>query len=89
MGGMAACIDPMWSTAGKVISTTILDLLTDGESLEKARAEFNERTGGGIGGSKWLPPLLPSDFEPPVNYRWPEYVTTIRGEEWTIPTAFR
>ncbi|MFD1910661.1 amidohydrolase [Halodurantibacterium flavum] len=89
MGGMAACIDPMWITASKVVSTTIIDLLTDGESLAKARAEFEDRTGGGIGGSKWLPPLLPSDFAPPVDYRWPEYVTTARGEEWTIPTAFR
>ena len=87
MGGVPACIDPMWLTAGKVIATTILDLLSDGVSLNKAVAEFRERTGGGIGGSKWVAPLLPKDFAPPVHYRWPEYVTTVRGEEWTIPTA--
>jgi aminobenzoyl-glutamate utilization protein B len=87
MGGMPDCIDPMWSTAGRVIATTIVDLLTDGASLEKAKAEFRERTGGGIGGSKWVAPLLPKDFAAPVHYRWPEYVTTVRGEEWTIPTA--
>jgi aminobenzoyl-glutamate utilization protein B len=87
MGGVPVCIDPMWLTASKVIATTILDLLTDGVSLDKAQAEFRERTGGGIGGSRWVAPLLPREFAPPVHYRWPEYVSTVRGEEWTIPTA--
>jgi aminobenzoyl-glutamate utilization protein B len=32
-----------------------------------------------------LPPLLPPEFEPPIADRWPEYVTTARGEEWWIP----
>ncbi len=87
MMGVPSCIDPMWSTAGRVIGATIIDLLTDRAALERAQAEFRERTGGGIGGSKWVAPLLPKDFPPPVNYRWPEYVTTVRGEEWTVPTA--
>lgn len=87
MMGTPACIDPMWSTAGKVIGATIIDLMTDKAALERAQAEFRERTGGGIGGSKWVAPLLPPDFAPPVDYRWPEYVTTVRGEEWTIPTG--
>jgi aminobenzoyl-glutamate utilization protein B len=87
MGGVPACIDPMWLTASKVVALTILDLLTDGVSLDQAKAEFSERTGGGIGGSQWVAPLLPRDFLPPVHYRWPEYVTTARGEEWTIPTG--
>lgn len=86
MGGTAACIDPMWLTAGRVISTSILDLLLRPDLLEGAQAEFRERTGGGIGGSKWVAPLLPRDFEPPIHYRWPEYVTTARGTEWCIPT---
>lgn len=86
MGGVPACIDPMWLTAGKVIAGTIVDLLADGTSLAAARREFVERTGGGIGGANWVAPLLPADFEPPVNYRWPEYVGTSRGREWTIPT---
>ena len=54
--------------------------------LEAAKAEFHERTGGGVGGSKWVAPLLPRDFIPPVDLRWPEYITTARGEEWWIPT---
>lgn len=86
MGGVPACIDPMWSTAGRVIGGTILDLLLDPAHLAAARAEFEQRTGGGRGGSKWIAPLLPADFQPPIHYRWPEYVTTARGVEWTIPT---
>ena len=31
-------------------------------------------------------PAAAADFEPPVDLRWPEYVTTARGEEWWIPT---
>jgi aminobenzoyl-glutamate utilization protein B len=31
-------------------------------------------------------PLLPKDFQLPVDLRWPEYVQTARGEEWWIPT---
>lgn len=26
------------------------------------------------------------DDDPPIHFRWPEYVTTERGEEWWIPT---
>ena len=85
MGGVPACIDPMWSKASAVIATTLIDLLTDREGLERAQAEFRERTGGGIGGSKWVAPLLPPDFQAPIGYRWPEYVETPRGREWTVP----
>jgi aminobenzoyl-glutamate utilization protein B len=85
MGGVPACIDPMWHKAGQVIATTIVDLLTNPAHLERMRAEFNERTGGGVGGSQWVAPLLPRDFAAPIHYRWPEYVITPRGEEFTIP----
>ena len=34
----------------------------------------------------WIAPLLPKDFRVPLDFRWPEYVTTPRGEEWWIPT---
>jgi aminobenzoyl-glutamate utilization protein B len=33
-----------------------------------------------------MAPLLPEDFAPPVDLRWPEYIRTARGEEWWIPT---
>ena len=87
MGGVPDCIDPMWSKASEVIATTILDLMTDANALARAQAEFRERTGGGVGGSKWVAPLLPCAFAAPIGYRWPEYVETPRGPEWTIPAA--
>lgn len=84
MGGVPACIDPMWSKAASVIATTLLDLLSEPAALERAQSEFRERTGGGVGGSRWIAPLLPPDFQAPVGYRWPEYVSTPRGEEWSV-----
>ncbi len=82
MNGDPACIDPMWSKAAEVIATTVLDLMTDRVGLDKAQAEFKERTGGGVGGSRWVGPLLSADFKAPVDYNWPEWVVTPRGPEW-------
>ncbi len=86
MGGRPEIVDPGMFLAGKTIAATILDLMTVPEELERAQAEFHERTGGGVGGSTWVAPLLPQDFAPPIDLRWPEYVTTVRGEEWWLPT---
>ena len=71
--------------AARCIGATIIELLCDRSLIERATAEFDERTGGGVGGSKWVAPLLPADFEAPIHYRWPEYVSTARGEEWWVP----
>jgi len=30
---------------------------------------------------------LPKNIEPPVHFRWPEYIDTARGQEWFIPTS--
>ncbi|MGF1610172.1 MAG: amidohydrolase [Kiloniellales bacterium] len=87
LGGIPACIDPMILSASKTIGATILDLVSDPVQLAAARAEFEARTGGGIGGEHWLAPLLPADANPPIDLRWPEYVTTVRGEEWWIPVS--
>lgn len=86
LGGVPAAIDPGLFLAGKTIAGTLLDLLTRPDALQAARAEFEERTGGGVGGAHWVAPLLPRDFPPPVDLRWPEYIRTERGEEWWIPT---
>ncbi len=83
LGGLSPCIDPMIETAAKTVAGTILDLVERPEALAAARHEFERRTGGGRGGSAWLAPLC--DYEPPIDLRWPEYVTTARGTDWSIP----
>lgn len=85
LGGRRSCIDPLIETAARTISGTMLDLFTDAEVLTAARAEYLERSNGGIGAPGWLGPLNP-DTSPPVDLRWPEYVETARGREWWIPT---
>ena len=86
LGGRPEIVDPGMFLAGKAIAGTMLDLFTKPEELAKTQAEFKDRTGGGVGGAKWVGPLLPKDFAPPIDLRWPEYVTTARGEEWWLPT---
>ena len=86
IGGRPELVDPGMFLAAKTIAASILDLVTRPETLAAARAEFEVRTGGGVGGSRWVAPLLPKDFSPPVDLRWPEYITTSRGDEWWIPT---
>ena len=87
LNGFPPAIDPTWLVAGKTIGATFVDLLMKPEVLKDAKKEFDERTGGGIGGDKWVAPLLPADFIPPVDMRWPEYVHTVRGDEWWIPNT--
>jgi len=88
LGGLSPCIDPMIETAAKTISATILDLLGDNGLLGEAQAEFEARTGGGVGGKRWIAPLC--DYDPPVDFRWPEYVGTERSaRDWVIPTMPR
>lgn len=83
LGGIRETIEPMIACAAKTIGCTLIDLLTDAAMLSAARQEFEQRTGGGVGGSNWQAPLC--DYPPPVDFRWPEYVTTARGREWWIP----
>lgn len=83
LGGLAPCIDPTVQVAGKTIAGTMLDLLTQPQTINAARAEFRERTDG----AAFIAPLLPQDFVPPIDYRWPEYATTARGEDWWIPPS--
>jgi len=83
LGGLAPCIDPTVEVAGKTIAGTLLELLMRPDELAAARAEFLERTRG----ERFVAPLLPRDFAPPLDYRWPEYVSTARGSDWWIPAA--
>ena len=84
MGGIRETIDPMIFHANKAIGATIVELIAKPDELKRCQDEFKERTGGGVGGSKWVAPLLPKDFYPPIDLPWPEYVTTVRGEEWSL-----
>ncbi|RAH97338.1 peptidase M20 [Acuticoccus sediminis] len=88
MGGHAPTIDPMMLKASEVVGLTMLDLMLSPETVAAARREFNERTGGGIGGSDWVAPLLAPDFPPPIGYRWPSYVDTPTGPQWYAPRPF-
>jgi aminobenzoyl-glutamate utilization protein B len=84
LGGIAATIDPMVETASKVLALSALRLIEDEAVRNAAMDEFKTRTGGGVGGSQWLAPLC--DYDPPIHFRWPEYVTTARGRDWCIPS---
>ena len=85
LGGIPQTIDPMVTTAAKVLAHAGLRILEDPQARADARAEFEQRTGGGVGGDRWIKPLC--DYDPPINFRWPEYVETARGRDWWIPSA--
>lgn len=78
LGGMPATIDPTVLSAAKTVGLTLLDLMTDADLRSRARAELDRRTA-----ESPIPPLC--DYPPPIHFRWPEYVTTPRGEDWWIP----
>ncbi|MEO0487019.1 MAG: amidohydrolase [Pseudomonadota bacterium] len=79
LGGHAPSIDPMTQTAAQVIALTALDCLTDAEMLSAAQNEFETRRA-----KDPHPPLC--DYDPPLGFRWPEYVTTPRGFDWVLPS---
>ncbi len=80
LGGIPATIDPMICTAAKILAVAAMRLLEDKSARESAMAEFKHRTGGGIGGKTWMAPLC--DYEPPLDFKWPEYVNTPRGRQF-------
>ena len=84
LGGIRETIDPMLCTASKVLALSALRILEDPATRTAAMDEFIDRTKGGIGGTDWIAPLC--DYEPPIHFCWPEYVTTARGFDWCIPT---
>lgn len=80
LGGIPATIDPMVQTAAQILSMSALRLLEDTKAREAAMTEFKARTAENA-----IPPLC--DYDPPIHFRWPEYVTTARGRDWWIPAA--
>jgi aminobenzoyl-glutamate utilization protein B len=80
LGGMRATIDPMILCAAKTIGLTVIDLMTDAQLLADAQQEFIQRSGG----DNAIAPLC--DYKPPIDFRWPEYVTDDTGQRrWCIP----
>lgn len=86
LGGVSEVTHPGMFLASRTIAGTFLDLFLDRDTLAAVHAEFEERTGGGVGGDEWVGPLLDEDFDPPVDLPWPEYVETPRGREWSLAT---
>ncbi|MDG2354770.1 MAG: amidohydrolase [Paracoccaceae bacterium] len=82
LGGIPETIDPMIMTAAKTIGLSFTTMLTNPDKLKKAKNEFTKRTGGGIHGSKWIPPLC--DYDPPIHFAWPDYIQTKTGKEWWL-----
>jgi aminobenzoyl-glutamate utilization protein B len=85
LGGIPATIDPTVVCAAKTLALSAIRLIEDEALRTSAKREFQERTGGGVGGSAWTPPLC--DYPPPIDFRWPEYITTARGRDWWIPKS--
>lgn len=83
LGGIPATIDPMVRAAARILARGALRVLQDGGLRRAARLEWEERTGGGIGGEHWLAPLC--DYPAPIDFAWPEYVETVRGRHWHLP----
>jgi len=83
IGGVPEVTHPGMFTACKTIGATLVHLLTDQDALDRAREEFEERTGGG---SEWVEPLLEENIVPPTDLPWPEYVERGGEREWHLPT---
>ena len=80
LGGIPATIDPMVQTAAKILAMSALRILEDKTARDAAMSEFQQRTADNP-----IPPLC--DYDPPIHFRWPEYVTTARGRDWWIPAG--
>ena len=78
LGGIPATIDPMVQVAAKVLACSALRLLEDGDARASTMEEFTRRKT-----QDDTPPLC--DYDPPINFKWPEYVETARGFDWHIP----
>ncbi|MEM7731310.1 MAG: amidohydrolase [Pseudomonadota bacterium] len=82
LGGMRETIDPMVAVGSRILARGALRVLTEDAIRQRAWAEFETRTGGGVGGSDWIAPL--ADYAPPIDFAWPEYVETVRGRNWCV-----
>ena len=82
LGGIPETINPMIFTASKTIALSFLKILKNPKILKDAENEFKKRTGGGINGKHWIPPLC--DYKPPFEYGWPDYFLTKSKKKWVF-----
>jgi aminobenzoyl-glutamate utilization protein B len=85
LGGIPATIDPMVQTAAKVLALSALRVLEDETARTAAMEEFAPAPAAASAAPTGRAPLC--DYDPPIHFRWPEYVTTPRGRDWWIPSA--
>jgi len=69
----------MGMCAAQILALSALDIIEKPALLKMAWEEFKERKA-----QHDEPPLLPMGLKPPVELRWPEWVTR-PGDEWWIP----
>ena len=80
LGGISATIDPMVQSSASVLAVSALRLLEDPEARDSAMREFQKRKQ-----ATDIKPLC--DYEPPIDFAWPEYAETARGRDWHIPVS--
>lgn len=80
LGGIRTTIDPMVQAAAKVLAVSALRLLEDENARESTMREFKKRKEAAD-----IKPLC--DYQPPIDFAWPEYVETSRGRDWHIPVS--
>lgn len=85
MNGYAPTIDHMWRYGGKVAAATAIGVFESPALLEAMTEEWATRRAASP--KEFLEPLLPADFNAPIDLPWPEYHTTARGFEWMIPSS--
>lgn len=83
--GLPAAMDPAWARAGEVSACSVLEYATDADLRARAAAEYERRVDGAA--EDLRAPLLDRGFAAPHDLPWPEYVTTARGREWSLPTT--
>jgi len=76
---------PMTEVAAQADAMTARDRLGDTGVLEAGQTEFRQRTGSGMGGRNWQAWLC--GYAPPLEFRWPAYLSTALGPPLSCPAA--
>jgi len=71
----------MGMCAARILTLSAIDVIETPNLIKEAWNEFHERKQ-----KNDEAPLLPKGLKPPVELRWPEWVTR-PGSEWWIPST--